>query len=270
MTRVQTQRLFGTSWLVGLLLFAGVISWMLFDILQRDGVTGQREDVLVMGTNAGFKPFEYKQNNEVVGFDIDLAQEIAKAAGKTLKIEDMAFDGLLPALASGQVDMVVAGMSVTPKRQQNALFSDSYYSAAQRIIVRKGSPITNKYQLDNQKIGVQLGTTGDTFAAQHLKGAHIAKFPTAPSVLTELNAGGVDAVILDNAPAEQYIAGFPNLTILPGALSNEQYAIAIKKGNDALLQQVNQTIADMKKDGRYDALIRKYFGAAADKTGANS
>lgn len=258
MARVK-KHIFNSSWIIGLTLFAGLISWMLFDILQREGVVGRSNDVLVMGTNAGFKPFEYKQGSEIIGFDVELAQEIAATTNKELKIEDMSFDGLLPALDSGQVDMVIAGMSVTPEREKNALFSDPYYSAAQRMIVRKGSDIRNKHQLTNRKIGVQLGTTGDTLASE-IQGARVSQFPTAPSVLTELDAGGVDVVILDDAPAAQYITGFPQLTMLPGSLSNEQYAIAIKKGNTALLEQINKTIAAMKKDGRYERLLRKYFG----------
>lgn len=248
------------------MLFCLLIAGMLFDILQREGVIGRREDVLVMGTNAGFKPFEYKQGNDVVGFDVDLAREIARDMGKELKIEDMAFDGLLPALSSGQVDMVVAGMSVTPDRAKNALFSDPYYSAAQRLVVKRGSDIRNKYQLAGRKIGVQLGTTGDTLASK-IDGARVSQFPTAPSVLQELQSGGVEVVILDDAPAAQYVANFPALEILPGSLSDENYAIAIRQGNRELLDQVNRTIAAMKKDGRYDNLIRKHFGtkpAASD------
>ncbi len=259
MANAKTGPLFGKTWLVGLLIFAIIIVGMLADIMQREGVIGRSSDVLVMGTNAGFKPFEYRHNGEIVGFDIDLAQEIAKDTGKTLKIEDMSFDGLLPALGSGQVDMVIAGMSVTPDRAKNALFSDPYYSAAQRMIVRKGSDITNKYQLEGRKIGVQLGTTGDTLASK-ISGAHVSQFPTAPSVLTELDTGGVDVVILDDAPAEQYTAGFSNLTILPGSLSDENYAIAIRQGNTELLDKVNQTIAKMRQDGRYEKLMRKHFG----------
>ena len=262
MNRVKTQPLFGRVWLIGLLIFTAIISWMLYDILQREGNLGRGSNVLVMGTNAGFKPFEYKLDGEIVGFDIDIAKEIAKATGKELVIEDMAFDGLLPALNSGQIDMVIAGMSVTPDREKNALFSNSYYLAAQRMIVKRGSSIKNKYQLEGKKIGVQLGTTGDTLASK-INGAQVVQFPTAPSVLTELNAGGVDVVILDNAPAEQYITGFNDLMILPGNLSEENYAIAIKLGNDNLLAQVNEVIATMKSDRRYDQLIRKYFGDEA-------
>jgi len=109
---------------------------------------------------------------------------------------------------------------------------------------------------------VQLGTTGDTLAGK-IAGAKVSQFPTAPSVLTELNAGGVEAVILDDAPAAQYTAGFPDLEILPGELSSEHYAIAIKNNNHDLLEKINRVLAEMKKDGRYDNLIRKHFGAAA-------
>lgn len=256
------QRLFGASWWIGIGLFLAVVGWMFVDIMQREGGFGRGTDVLVMGTNAGFKPFEYKQGDEIVGFDVDLAREIARSMDKELVIEDMSFDGLLPALDSGQVDMVVAGMSVTPDRAKNALFSDPYYAAAQRMIVKKGSPIRNKYQLEGKKIGVQLGTTGDVLASE-INGSKVSQFPTAPSVLTELNAGGVDVVILDDAPAAQYSAGFAELEILPGELSSENYAIAIKKGNTDLLDKVNRAIAAMKQDGRYDNLISKHFGEAA-------
>ena len=250
---------FGVSWWIGLGLFVALIGFMAFDILQREGGFGKSNDVLVMGTNAAF---EYKQGNEIVGFDVDLAKEIARSVNKELKIEDMAFDGLLPALESGQIDMAVAGMSVTPERAKNALFSEPYYSASQRIIVKKGSPIRNRHQLTGKKIGVQLGTTGDTLAGK-ITGAKVSQFPTAPSVLTELNAGGVEAVILDDAPAAQYTAGFPDLEILPGELSSEHYAIAIKNNNHDLLEKINRVLAEMKRDGRYDNLIRKHFGPRA-------
>lgn len=258
------RRTFGISWWIGLCFFLVIIGGMFVDILVREGGFGKSANVLVMGTNAGFKPFEYKQGDKIVGFDVDLAREIANSMNKELRIEDMSFDGLLPALGSGQVDMVVAGMSVTPERAKNALFSDPYYSASQRIIVKKNSSILHKHHLEGKRIGVQLGTTGDTLATK-INGAKISQFPTAPSVLTELNSGGVDAVILDDAPASQYVAGFSELKILPGQLSTENYAIAINIKNKDLLDKVNQVISEMKEDGRYDNLIRKHFGVSEDR-----
>lgn len=245
--------------------FLAMISWMLYDILQRDSSISNDTDVLVMGTNATFKPFEYKDGGQVVGFDVELAQAIAKDMGKELKIEDMSFDGLLPALESGQIDMAVAGMSVTSEREKNALFSDPYYQASQRIIVPKNSKIANKYQLEHKKIAVQLGTTGDQ-AASKIKGAQVVQFPAAPNALQELAAGKVDAAVIDDAPAKQYVSGFPSLKIINTPLSSENYAIAFKKGNTELSEHANKTIANMKADGRYQALLQKYFGAAKEQT----
>lgn len=244
--------------------FLAMISWMLYDILQRDSSISNDTDVLVMGTNATFKPFEYKDGGQVVGFDVELAQAIAKDMGKELKIEDMSFDGLLPALESGQIDMAVAGMSVTSEREKNALFSDPYYQASQRIIVPKNSKIANKYQLEHKKIAVQLGTTGDQ-AASKIKGAQVVQFPAAPNALQELAAGKVDAAVIDDAPAKQYVSGFPSLKIINTPLSSESYAIAFKKGNTELVEHANKTIANMKADGRYQALLQKHFGTAKEQ-----
>lgn len=246
-------------WITGLVLFSAMICWMFFDIMSRETNFGDREKVLVMGTNAGFKPFEYRENGEIVGFDVDLAREIAKGMGRELKIEDMSFDGLLPALESGKIDMAVAGMTKTPERAQNALFSDAYYRSSQEIVVRKGSDIRNKYELSGKKIGVQLGTTGDTLANK-IKGTKTIQFPNAPSVLQELQSGGVDAVILDKQPAEQYLANFSDLEILPQPLTYEDYAIAIKKDKVDLAKQINEELEKIKDNGTYDRLAKKYFG----------
>lgn len=241
------------------LLYLAVVGWMFADIMRRETVVSRSSNVLVMGTNATFKPFEYKDGDKIVGFDVDLASEIAKELGAELKIEDMSFDGLLPALESGQIDLAVAGMSVTEDRAKNALFSDSYYVASQQIIVKNESPIKNRYELTNKTIGVQLGTTGDQMA-QQIKGAKVVQFPTAPSVLQELVTGRIDAAILDNAPAAQYVASFSSLKILNSPLSREPYAIAMKKGNQQLLESVNNVITKMKEDGRMHKLLMKHFG----------
>lgn len=233
--------------------------WMFFDILKRETVVSHDASVLVMGTNATFKPFEYKEGGQVVGFDIDLAREIAKDLGAELKIEDMSFDGLLPALEGGRIDIAVAGMSVTEERAKNALFSEPYYQATQRIIIPEDSKVFNKSGLIGKKIGVQLGTTGDILASE-IKGAKVIQFPAAPNVLQELASGRVDAVILDDAPATQYITAFSGLKILSSPIGNESYAIAMKKSNHTLKEKVDQTINRMKEDGRMDALLKKYFG----------
>lgn len=221
------------------------------------------EKTLIMGTDPGFKPFEYKQGQNVVGFDVDLVREIAKDTNRSLQIEEISFDGLLPALQAGRIDLIAAGMTVTPDRAKNAEFSATYYTASQKVIVPKtGSNIESIDDLTGKRIGVQLGTTGDTLAHK-ISGASVVQLPATSNVMQELNARRIDAAIMDNGPATQYLATNPELTMLARDLSREDYAIAIKKGNTELLKQVNDSIKAMKKDGRYDALVKKHFGVDA-------
>lgn len=245
------------------ILFIAAVIGMIWDVNRSDvslGTGTNPNDVLVMGTEPGFKPFEYLDGTNVVGFDVDLAGEIARDNGKTLRIEQMAFDGLLPALQSDRIDMVIAGMTITPDRAKNVDFSDSYYSAAQKIIVQKQeSSIKNRNDLVGKKIGVQLGTTGDILA-HNIKGARVEQLPAIASLFVELNTGRVDAIILDDGPAKQYLTQNPKLTMLPDRLSSEDYAIAVKKGNTKLLKQINDSILKLKQNGQYNNLIKKYFG----------
>lgn len=220
-----------------------------------------KSDFLVIGTESGFEPFEFTQGGEIVGFDIDLAREIAKDQGKELKIEEMAFDGLIASLQAGRIDMAVAGMSVTPDRQKNVNFSDAYYQASQMIIVRQNeSEISGRDDLYGKKIGVQLGTTGDNLADE-IPNITKVQFPAVPAVLQELSSGRIDAVILDDTPAKRYLANRTDLRLLDEKLSEESYAIAIHKDDIELLSKVNQTLARIKTDGTYEELMDKYFGA---------
>ncbi len=252
---------------VFVVIVVAVVGYMYWDVeLNPSSSTAQTagglEKTLVLGTDPGFKPFEYKQGQQTVGFDIDLAREIAKDTNRSLQIEEIAFDGLLPALQAGRIDLIAAGMTVTSERKQNAEFSNSYYTATQKVIVPKvGSVVVGIEDLAGKRIGVQLGTTGDTLARE-INGAKVVQLQSTSSVMQELNSRRIDAAIMDNGPASQYLVTNPGLTMLSRNLSREEYAIAIRKGNTKLLKEVNDSIAKMKRDGRYDALVKKYFGAA--------
>lgn len=228
--------------------------------LNRGATTTlQTKPKLVIGTDPGFKPFEYRQGGKIVGFDIDLAQEIADDTGRQLVVEEMNFDGLIAALQAGKIDMAVAGMSVTPERSQNVNFSNPYYLASQMIVVRDNDQrIKSKTDLTGKKIGVQLGSTGDTIVGQL---PHVTKiqFSAVPAVLQELRSGRIDAAVLDNAPAETYIKTNPDLKMLDTKLSEENYAIAMRKDRTDLLDQVNATIKRVRQDGTYQRLIEKHF-----------
>ncbi len=246
-----------TTILLSLALLVGLIGGWL--ILNQTQSTETEKPKLVIGTDPGFKPFEYLQGDKVVGFDIDLAQEIAKDTGRQLVIEEMNFDGLIAALQAGKIDLAVAGMSITEDRAQNVNFSQPYYLASQMIIVRKDNQdIVSKADLAGKKIGVQLGTTGDTMADE-IAGARKSQFSAVPAVLQELRSGRIDAAILDNAPAELYIKTNPDLKMLEQKLSEESYAIALHKNQHDLLREVNETISRVKQDGTYERLMEKHF-----------
>ena len=156
---------------------------------------------LVMGTNAEFPPFETRGGEggaEVVGFDVEVARAIAAKAGLPLKIEDMKFDSLLPALAAGKVDLVLAGMTITEERRQNVDFSIPYYKATQVVLIRKGDPVPQaKEELKGRKIAVQLGTTGDGVAAEITGQENVRQFTSAMDAVVELMNSKVDAVVIN-------------------------------------------------------------------------
>lgn len=221
----------------------------------------KKENVIVMGTNAEFPPFEYRNDQgEVDGFDPAMAREIAKELGVELKIEDMAFDSLLNALASGKIDFVAAGMSVTSERLENCDFSESYYTASQMIIVRKdNTEIQGRDDLVGKKIGVQEGTTGDLEASE-IENVQMNRFKKAIDAVMDLKNGKIDAVVLDASPAQVFVEKNDDLMILDEELTDEEYAIAVRKGDSELLKVINKVIKNLKDSGRYDELVNEYIG----------
>lgn len=216
--------------------------------------------VLVMGTNAEFPPYEYYEGQEIVGIDAEMAAAVAEKLGMELKIEDMAFDSLIPALSSGKVDIVAAGMTVTEDRLKNVNFSDSYATATQAIIVKEGSEIASADDLTGKKIGVQLGTTGDIYASD-VEGATIEQYNKGMEAVMALSQDKLDAVIIDNEPAKVFVSEVEGLQILDEAFVTEEYAIAIAKDNDDLAEKVNAALAELTADGTLQSIVDKYITA---------
>ena len=162
-----------------------------------------KNSVVYVGTNAEFAPFEYLDKNQIVGFDIDLLNAISKEAGIEFKIQDMAFDGLLPALQTKKVDLVIAGMTATPERQKAVAFSKPYFKAKQ-VVITKGvdKSLKNFKDLSGKKVGVMLGFTGDTVVSE-IKGVKVERFNAAYAAILALGQGKVDAVVLDSEPAKK-------------------------------------------------------------------
>lgn len=222
---------------------------------------------IVMGTNAEFPPFEYVEGSDVVGVDADIAAEIAKDLGVELEIENMEFTAALLAVQNGQLDMAVAGITVDEDRKKSMDFSNEYVTSSQYVIIAKDSGLT----VDSLKdagvvIGVQNGTSGDFYATDDIKGdpntEEVARYKNAIVAAQDLMNGKIQAVIIDELPAKSIVAANEDkLELLPDKLTEEQYAIAVQKGNQELLDAINATLTRLESEGKIDEFLMKHMGA---------
>jgi arginine/lysine/histidine transporter system substrate-binding protein len=222
---------------------------------------------LTMSTNAEFEPFEYKDSDKIIGIDVDIANKIAAKAGDQLKVNDVDFDSLIMELQTNKCDFVAAGMSVTDDRKKNVDFSDPYFDATQSIIVPKGSSIKSRTDLNGKNVGVQQGTTGDSFCTNEdgtsdVKVGSVKRYNKGADAITDLLSGRLDAVVIDDFPATKFVSkNSDKLVKLSDALTVEHYAIAVKKGNTALLDTINGVLKEMKSDGELDKIVNNYKSA---------
>ena len=223
---------------------------------ETEGAGGK----IVMVTNAEFPPYEYHENNTIVGIDADIARAIADQMGMELEIQDMAFDSLIPAIQSGKADFAAAGMTVNEERLRNVDFTETYAEAAQVIIVKEGSAIAAPADLTGKKIGVQTGTTGDIYA-DDVENAEVQRFNKGMEAVMALTQDKLDAVIIDREPAKVFVKENEGLKILDEAFTEEEYAIAIKKGNTELLDKMNAAIKELKESGELQKIGDKYITA---------
>nr|MDD6335455.1 ABC transporter substrate-binding protein [bacterium] len=231
---------------------------------------GKDEGTLVVGTNAAFEPFEFKDTNSPSGYggiDMEMAQLIADELGLKLKIEDMEFTTLLGAMASGKCDIVIAGMSIKPERLENADFSTPYYKANQMIVVKADSTIASSADLKDKKVGVQSGTTGadsaDALAADtaNYGTLTVEKYRKGADAIMALKSGNIDAVVIDEEVAKKFIQNNDGLKDAGTLDTNEEYCIAVKKGDTEMLDKINGVLDKIMNDGRLDAIIEKYIPA---------
>ena len=230
----------------------------------QDSTTSTSADggTLRMGTNATFPPYEFVgDDGNVQGIDADIAAAIADKLGMKLEITDMEFDSLIPALQSDTIDVALAGMTVTPDRQENVDFSDFYAKGVQVIIVKDGSDIASPDDLEGKSIGVQTGTTGDIYCTDDYGQENVKQFNNGPLAVAALVNGQIDCVVIDQEPAKNYVAANSGLKILDTAYADEDYAIAIKKGNTELLDKVNGALKELQDDGTVQSIVDKYISA---------
>lgn len=220
------------------------------------------QETLTMATNAEFPPYEYKEGDNVVGIDAEVAQAIADKLGMKLEIVDTKFDAIIPGVQSGKYDMGMAGMTVTPEREQSVSFSDSYATGIQSIIVKQGSDIKSVDDLSEKtKIGVQLGTTGDIYAKDDFGDDAVQEYDKGADAVQALIAGKIDCVIIDNEPAKSFVAANEGLEILKTSYAEEDYAICFKKDNTELQTKVNDALKELIADGTVQKIVDKYITA---------
>ena len=217
---------------------------------------------LTMSTNAAFPPYESTDDNgNFVGIDIDVAAAIADKLGLELQVDDMDFDAALLAAQNGKSDMVMAGVTVTDDRQLVMDFSDSYATGIQSIIVKEDSDIASPDDLADKMIGTQRGTTGYIYCSDDFGDEHVTPYDNGLTAVQALVNGQVDAVVIDNAPAKEFVEANPGLKILDTAYAEEDYAIGFAKGNTAMQNAVNAALEELKNDGTLQAIVDKYIKA---------
>ena len=216
---------------------------------------------LIMSTNAAFPPYEMvADDGSLEGIDVEVAGAIAGKLGLELVVDDMDFDAALLAVQQNKSDIVMAGVTVTEDRQLIMNFSDSYATGVQVVIVKEGSDVT----LDNlgeKMIGTQRGTTGYIYTSGDYGDDHVTAYDNGASAVQALLNGQVDCVVIDSAPAEAFVAANAGLTILDTEYVTESYAIGVNKDNTALLDAINQALAELTADGTVQAIVDKYITA---------
>ncbi len=223
----------------------------------------QQEKVLKVATCADFAPFEFQgKDGKFEGFDMDIIRAIGEKMGDEVKISNVGFDGLIPALQAGNVDAVISGLSINEEREKKVAFTNPYYQSGLTIVVKKDNDSIKSFSnLAGKSIAVQIGTTGAT-EAKKIPGAKVKELNSSADTFIELNAGNVEAVINDKPVNAYYLvkSGDKNVKIVGKPLTSEEYAIAVKKGNKKLLEELNKGLAEIKADGTYAKIYEKWFG----------
>ena len=216
---------------------------------------------LTMATNAAFPPYEMTTDaGEFEGIDVDTAKAIAEKLGLELQIDDMDFDAALLSVQQGKADIVMAGVTVTDERKAVMDFSDSYATGIQSIIVPNDSDIASPDDLAGKTIGTQRGTTGYIYCSDDFGDENVVAYDDGLTAVQALNNGQVDAVVIDNAPAKEFIAANPGLVILETSYAEEDYAIGLAKGS-SLKDAINGALEELKADGTLQSIVDKYISA---------
>ncbi len=216
---------------------------------------GNTSETLIVGTEAGFAPYEYMKGNEVVGIDMDISKAIAEELGKELEIKNMDFDGALLAVQQGKVDFVAAGVSINPERQDVMDFSHEYVNSTEVVVVNKENPMVSSVEdLNGKIVAVQQGNIADIWVSNtdNCEVKEVKRYTKFAQAAEDLKNSKVDCIVMDQFPAEELVAANPELVVLDGTLFEDKYAIAVKKGNKELLDQINTVIDKLIEEGKIE------------------
>ncbi|ABS23082.1 transporter substrate-binding domain-containing protein [Bacillus cytotoxicus] len=234
---------------------------------EKEVGADKNKKVLIMGTSADYKPYEYveaSKSDEIIGFDVDIAKYIGKELGYEVKVKDMDFGGLLASLSSGKVDFVMAGMTPTAERKENADFTDIYFVAKNMIVSKKDSNIKSLQDLKGKKVGVQTGSIQEEKANEFKKQVDLKAEgrDRVPEIVQEIKAGRFDAAILEDTIAKHYLEKVKGLQGIEIQEAPEEVgaAIALPKNSDKTAE-FNKVIQKMKENGEMNKLVKKWFGS---------
>ncbi|NOL50400.1 glutamine ABC transporter substrate-binding protein GlnH [Pelistega europaea] len=223
---------------------------------------------LILATDTAFVPFEFKEGDKYTGFDIDLFAAIAKEAGLTYKIQGMDFNGIVPSLQTRNVDMAIAGISITDKRKAVVDFSDPYYDSGIAIMVKTADvdKIKSLDDLKGKNVAVKTGSGPADFVKKNAPEAKLKLFPNSENMFLDLQSGGSDAIVYDTPNLQYYVKTAGNGKVAVSAIlnSDDHYGIAFPKGSD-LVPKVNAALKKIRENGEYDKIHAKWFGEKAAK-----
>jgi polar amino acid transport system substrate-binding protein len=218
-----------------------------------------KEGQLLVGTDTPYPPFEIGQPPDITGYDIEVGRAVAEKLGLQPTFQDTSFDTIFRDLSQGKFDFVLAATTITPDREQKVDFSDPYYAADQALVVTPGSDIKTVEDLDGKTVGAQDGTTGETYANDETDASDVRGFPEGPDAINALKAGQVDATVIDQPVAVDALEKAGGIEIATTIPTGELYGIPVAQDNDALREQINKALQEMKDDGTIAELYQKYF-----------
>ena len=213
---------------------------------------------LTWATSADFPPYEFIENDAIVGIDAEVMAYVAEKLGLESAPENMDFSSVITAVSTGKTDLAASGITIKEDRLESVDFTTPYVTTSQVVIVRFDSPIKNANELDGKKVGVQLNTTGQDYVEENYKDAAVERYSKGYEAVEALKQKKIDAVVIDSDTADKFIEADDDLIKLDQILTEEEYAFAVQKGNSALLDAVNGVLAEMKESGKLDEIINKY------------